>query len=478
MADSLRELIITLKVDGAQQAKAALDGLDKAMNGTAKSAKDLDSSVGKASQGLTVFGAFVANVAANAFTSLAKGIANLGFSLVDNIITEASNSELEVKKLTAAILTAGLSVEETIPEINLFSDAIAKTTKFTSGEIKTLSAYALSLGATKDQLKEIIQVSTDFATVQEVDLKSSVQAFTRSLQGNLGILKQLFPPLNNMSEEAARAGGALKFVRNQMGGAAAAEFETFSGQVIQLKKNFSDIFATLGTPIINYLGPLLKDINALISPYTESSVLTKFSEGFVSVIEDIAVYIYDFYLFLSGGKSFLGLALKIDPNAPIFEKLMASFEAFFLLLAQKSGEWAIPIGIQIGKGILKGLLYGFLEIEKAIVNALPAWFIGPKTLLGAHADLMGSAVESVFPKTELPSMQRSNYLGPYSQSYFPKTEKTIPSDTLQQFQGATRGQGSSINQDIKMYVSGDTAVDALSRQLKTTMNTFKTNVVA
>ena len=477
MADSLRELIITLKVDGAQQAKAALDGLDKAMNGTAKSAKDLDSSVSKAGQGLTVFGAFVASVAANAFTSIASSIANVGVSIAKNIIGEAAEAELIFKKLESAVLTAGLSLDEVVPQVERLADEMARTTQFTDDEIKALSAYALSLGATTKQIKEIIPVAADFAVRTGKDLKMAVEGFTKSLQGNAGPLQRLQPDLKDMSEEALRAGGALKFFKNQMGGAARAEVETFSGQMIQLKKNIADTFETLGMPIINYLGPLFKDINALIGPYTNSPILTNFMQGFVDTIENIAVFMYDFYLFLRGEESFIGLTLNIDQKAPIFEKLMASFQAFFLLLAQKSGEWAIPVGIEIAKGIMNGLMSGlmsaFMAFDKwlydQIGNTKVIKFLFPDT----PSKYPNQKEETFFPKIE-----RSDYIGPYSQSYFPRTEKTIPSDTLQQFQGAPRGQGSSINQDIKMYVSGDTAVDALSRQLKSTMNTFKTNVVA
>jgi hypothetical protein len=478
MADSLKELIITLKVDGTQQARAALDAVDKAMGSTAKSAKDMDQSVGKAGQGLTAFGVFVANIAANAVTALARGMANLGFNIAENIITEAAEAELIMKKLTAAILTAGYSVEDILPDIEALADEIATTTKFTDDEVKGLAAYALSLGATKDQLKDIIQVSTDFATVQKVDLQSAVQGFTKSLQGNIRPLKQLFPALKDMSEGAAKAGGAIDFVRGKMGGAAAAEIDSFSGQMIQLKKNFADIYETLGMPIINYLGPLLKDINALIRPYTGSEILTKFSQGFVDAIEKIAVYMYDFYLFMTGGKSWLGLLLKIDANAPIFVKLTETFKTFFLYLARKTGEWAIPIGIEIGKGILLGFLSTISEIQKSIADAMPKWFL-PKYILEQYGNIGSKAVEKMAPSFNLPTIQSKEYLDPNVQRYFPPPQETIPVEMMQQSQQSRAPQGNSnINQDIKMYVTGETAVDALSRQLKSAMNTFKTNVVA
>ena len=478
MADSLKELIISLKVDGTQQARAALDAVDKAMGNTAKSAKDLDTSVGKAGQGLTTFGVFVANIAANAVTALARGMANLGLNIAENIINEAAEAELIMKKLTAAIEKAGYSSEQTIPEIEALADEIANTTKFTDDEVKALAAYALSLGATKDQLKDIIEVSTDFATVQKVDLQSAVQGFTKSLQGNIRPLKQLFPALKDMSEGAARAGGALDFVRGKMGGAAAAEIDSYTGQVIQLKKTFNDIFETLGTPIISYLTPLIRDLTALISPYSNSEFLTNFSQGFVDVINEIAVYVYDFYLFMTGGKSALGVLLKIDANAPIFVKLTEAFKTFFLYLARKTGEWAIPIGVEIGKGILIGFLSTISEIQKTIAGAMPNWFL-PKYILEQYGNIGAKAVEKISPKLNFPTSQSKEYLDPNVQRYFPPPQETIPTEMMQQLQKTSAVQGnSSINQDIKMYVTGETAVDALSRQLKATMNTFKTNVVA
>ena len=454
MADDLKNLAITITVEGSQQAKAALEKIEDAFRDTSKAAGNADSNIKKASEGLTAFGAFAANIAANAVSFLARELTQLGLSIGKDLLDEAAGGELVFKELSAAVERAGLNVEETVSQLDAFAQSMANVTRFTDDEIKSAQALALSLGMSTDEIEKYFSVAADLAVAKGGTLKDAILGLNKSLAGQAGPLQRLLPELKDFTEEQLKAGAAIDYVRKAFGGAAGAEINTYAGSVMQLKKAWQDILEIVGTPVIQALKPALQGIVQYLQELMAGDSLTNFGQSIADALTEVGAYLLNFWWFLEGKDSYFG---KLDAEMPLSKRLLEGLTQGLEEVLKFITDWItkpevvdafLRIGGAISAALIKGMAVG---ISQGLMNITDQLGItNPQDNVGAKAH----EFLQTLPKGD-PTIFKSGVF-----------QKTAPQTNQ-----------NNIQQDVKIYTNGESG-EALQRQLRSTIAQFKTNVMA
>lgn len=468
MSDELKELVFSLKIDGAKQAQDILDSVNKKLGESEKQAKQTDKAVG--GFGASLKNLVSADLIARGITSIASSLFELGKSLGMSIIEEAADAEETILQLDSALARAGLTATSTKQDIMTLADEMAASTRYTDDEIKRYSAFAITLGASSEELKKVIPLAADFAVATGKDMREAVSAFTKSLAGNGRALAALYPDLKEFTAEELKAGAALDFFQKKLGGASLTEMNTFNGQLHQMKKLFNDIFETIGLPITTYLGPLFRDFNTFLRQNTGSEFFTGIGEAIKNQLERAAVYVYDFYLFLKGGKSWLGKQLGMDGNEGFAEKLTASFVKLTASLTEKMGELFIPVGIAASKGFISGFA-NYLGSTK--FGSLIDTIFGAGVSTESASKALESARQNMIDKQKETGSFNSwpSPVGVPPKAFGPENNPAASSDSTE------KKTSYILNQDVKIFSNGETA-EALARQLRAAKYSFSSNVVA
>ena len=225
-------------------------------------------------------------------------------------IAAASEQETVTRRLEAALFASGQEVENNTIKIKELADELQATTTLSNEAVEAQAAFALSLGATADQISPLIRASADLSSALGVSLQSATQQLSRTLQGDLSArLAQIIPELRGFTEEQLRAGAAVDFVAQRFAGFAASEASTFAGSLTQLSENFADLqkafgqFVTESTIVRNSIQLINEGVQS-ISGFLENiqPQVTAFGEAFakafliagrqveIFVRETVAVY--------------------------------------------------------------------------------------------------------------------------------------------------------------------------------------------
>ncbi len=138
--------------------------------------------------------------------------------------------------------------------------AIAATEKF-------ITAMQAEFGAADDQLRPalaklaavtgdigkaqgLLGVALDVSVAKTIDLETASALVAKAYGGNIGALKKLFPQITTATVKAKDFGTALKIVRDETEGAAAAAAGTFAGQIERMKRAFGEAQETLGNKLL------------------------------------------------------------------------------------------------------------------------------------------------------------------------------------------------------------------------------------
>jgi len=196
-------------------------------------------------------------IAVGAITGMAVGF--------NKLMAEAAEAQRIMAQTQAVIKSTGGAAGVTAKQIQEMAEGFARTTVFEDDAIQAMQNVLLTftkLG--KDVLPSATQAVLDMSTALGSDLQSTAIQVGKALQDPiLGVTALRRVGVNFNAEqtkviknlvETGRSAEAmaliLKELNTEFGGSAAAQLNTYAGQVQQLKNNFKDLMETVGTPIL------------------------------------------------------------------------------------------------------------------------------------------------------------------------------------------------------------------------------------
>ncbi len=96
----------------------------------------------------------------------------------------------------------------------------------------------------------LLGVAMDISAARTIDLETASALLSKGFGGNIGALKKLFPQISAATVKSKDFGAALKVVRAETEGAAAAAAGTFAGQVNRIKLQLGEASESLGNKLL------------------------------------------------------------------------------------------------------------------------------------------------------------------------------------------------------------------------------------
>jgi hypothetical protein len=222
-----------------------------------------------------------------AVAAATAAVAALGVTLSKSI-TAAIEQENALNELNAALARTGQFSKEVSADFDAFSDQLERNSLFAGDVILSNAALIQSLGKlSADGLKQATQASADLAAALGVDLRTASQLVGKAAAGEVGTFGRYGIAIKEGATNAETFANALAVINRQFGGAAAAQVNTFSGQVTQLKNSFGKLLEEIGNVIIKSPAVVggIRFISERIRALT--AVLVEFAKngGFTRILE-------------------------------------------------------------------------------------------------------------------------------------------------------------------------------------------------
>jgi phage-related protein len=357
--------------------------------------KEIDSAEGM----LGKFGGSIAKFGAVAAAGMGAVAAGIGFAAKAAAEDQQSFAQLEtaLRNVTGA----------THDQIKAVDDQIAAMSLATGvADDQLRPAFAALTRGTRDIAESTEQMGLvlDISTALQMDATTVADALAKGYEGNTKALKSLSPEMAAMIKEGAGMDEILSQLSANFGGAAAANADTFAGQVSRLKVFLSELVEQIGyyvlpvlskiaefivkdvvpafQRIIERYGPALAEIFQKIADFIGEKVVPVMRDQLIPFISDLAQFIgeklvpviRDVALKVFDGlrKIFEIVTEKIADNRENIGKLVE----FFRTLATFVAEKVAPV-------LTRVLGVAFDVVAKAIGPVIDVVF----DLIGAFSEL-------------------------------------------------------------------------------------------
>ena len=291
------ELVGQIVLDGAEEAKKQLNGIQGYVKDNEKAFKAMG--VGMTAAGAAITGALALSVKA------------------------AADEETGIIKLSQALKNVGINYDDVKDSLEANISATQQLTSIGDGEQREALQKLIEVTGDYQTSLDLLPLALDLATAKGMDAASASEIVGKVAAGNTSILSRYGIVLG----EGATATEALGALQAKFGGQAEAYGQTMSGQMDLLKNNFGDLMENIGSQLLPILTDLFKQIQPIITSIGEwinnNPQLTK---TIVLVVGAIG-----------------GLMLVVGPLLIALPALISGVAAFGAVMAVATG----PVGLII-----------------------------------------------------------------------------------------------------------------------------------
>jgi len=353
------------------------------INGDSKGAQN-------AVEGLSVktvaLGNIVATAVTKAFEMLGEAIKFAGEQMLKAIDASAEQEKNQML-LVNAMKQSGTFTREAYKNNLDLASSLQLVTKYGDEQIVMVQKELATFGVQGKQLKDLTQLTLDFASAKGMDLQSAGQLIAKTVGGETNALARYGIEVEGAAGSTERMTSATEGLSRLFGGTAQAEAKSFSGQIEQVKNQWDDLYETLGDLVtqndlakiaFDYVKKAIAELNAWVIKnkddiliFVKTALLVTI-DGFIFLIGTIK-WVINALGFL--GTGFMGLgsivlkvvALIINGWELIFKtltdivsKIPIVGEAF-----KKVGE-TITSGFTFAREKVEGLANGFSAVANGI----------------------------------------------------------------------------------------------------------------
>lgn len=189
----------------------------------------------------------------------AIGVIQQVYSSIQVFIDNFAAAETAQMKLAKAMQNQGDYTREAFEELDNYASQIQRTTAYEDDYVKSRMATLKTYGMTNDEIKETIVSVLDLATANReegMSAESAAALLGRAYAGQTERLKRYGIIIDETIPKKERFAEVLRQIQARFGGAAAAEIETYSGQVAQLKNQLGDLAEIVGKRLLQAFGAL------------------------------------------------------------------------------------------------------------------------------------------------------------------------------------------------------------------------------
>lgn len=322
-------------------------------------------------------GVFVFEAVKEAFSALTE--------FVSGSIDAYSQAQQAEQKLTVALQTQGLAIPGLKDQYLALGETYEQTTAFSHTAIEGAEALFVQLGDVgPDQMDKALQAATDLSAGLGIALPQAVELLSRAAEGQTASFSRYGIVLDQTKVQAEGFGYVLDAVEAKVGGQAAAQLDTYAGQVAQLGNEWDSLKEKIGELIVQdpiFKAGLLavKDAITDLSGAASSALpnlqsLISFANNgnqSTTLVSGLAAYV-------------LGLNADNEKMEAAFEQAQKQIDQFNAKLAEDAAAEAQ------GKSPVMKLTQAFID---ANAKGLDAWNAAVKAFR-AGVDNMESALDN------------------------------------------------------------------------------------
>jgi hypothetical protein len=277
MAEKSRTLKLSILGD--------VSDLNKSLKTAGGDVDSFGTKIGKA--GAKIGKAFAAAAAAAGAAAIAIGIEGVKAAIADE--KAQTQLALALENATGATQAQIKATEQSILQMSL-------ATGVADDDLRpALSRLVRSTGDT-EKAQQLLAQALDISTATGKPLEAVANALGRAYDGNTTSLGRLGIGLSAAELKTMSFEQVQSRLSDLFGGAAAANANTYAGQIARVQVAFDEAKETVGTALLPILGKLLDFINQAALPainaFSNAFSLTK-GDGFGKVISDVAKVIKD-----------------------------------------------------------------------------------------------------------------------------------------------------------------------------------------
>lgn len=394
---SLNELVANARRSGQRAGDAIEDGIADGVS------RGVDEGRQRAEQRARIVGTAIGTVLGQ---GILLGIRAISFAVrgafnsIEKSIDLSGIQEDAENAVNNALQATGRFSEQASQDIRDFASSLQQSSRFGDEVILNNAALIQSLGnLSTNGLQKATQAAADLAAGLQIDLRTASTLVGRAAAGEVGTFSRYGIAIETAATSSQTFANALDAINSRFGGRAAADVQTYSGAVDQLKNNYGDLLEVFGDFITgsNTIRNVISTIAQLINEFT-TNLQGISNQG--DFLQPIVLRFLDFVDFLN--------EVVIPTLTKVFEipgqlatiavggiqTVASGFVSFVGEIAGTAGQLLNLVGADgIGS-----------QLTNFAANAAAAFEENREALSMATADLFtideGAAIESVARSTE------------------------------------------------------------------------------
>lgn len=250
----------------------------------------------------------------------------------------ADEENLAIEKLNTAFANSPVLVGQSTEALLEQAAALQDSTKYADDATINMQAMLATFRVTSDEIETLTPLVQDLASFWGTDLESAAKAVGKAMQGNIGALSRQGIVIDEAAFAADRYSAVIAGLRENAGGFAAQEGETFAGQLAILKNNLGDVAEGLGQGVLQAVNQLVGPVQSLSDAFQNMNPESQALVGQIATFGAVA-------LTTAGGVSFL--AGQVLTAVDRFKQMAAAVtlaRTGYGLLAVAAGALAYYIG--------------------------------------------------------------------------------------------------------------------------------------
>lgn len=166
--------------------------------------------------------------------------------IMDGALRAQAESEAAVNQLNLALANQGNYSKEASQELQEYADHLQQVSTFEGDAAVKGMAFLASLGMTTTQIKEATSAAAEYAAATGTDLAAAQELMGKAFVGNTRALEKMGFQFTKGATDAQKFDQAMKQVNERFGGSAAAQLQTYTGQMKALENTAGDVQEAFG----------------------------------------------------------------------------------------------------------------------------------------------------------------------------------------------------------------------------------------
>lgn len=233
----------------------------------------------------------------------------IGF--MSDAIRASMENEDAVNRLNVSLQNQGYFTEQLSQQYQNMAQSLQQSTRYSDESIMQVQQTLVTFGnVAPSQMERVTKAVLDFATAKRVDAVTAANLFAKAAAGNTSALSRYGIVIDETIPKHERFNALLGITEGKMGGAAAADMNTYAGSVAHLHNMWDELLESFGG-LITQNPAVIGALNGI------AEACKNLAKAFKEAKNDTI----DFYEYLNtfrwgggiGGASMLGGAQLLDP---------------------------------------------------------------------------------------------------------------------------------------------------------------------